>query len=175
MRTTSFWASAALATLLIAPQERGTVAQGRRSPCRVSRVIDGDTFTCTGGRRVRLLLIDAPEKGQRPMGDSATAALQRMVHRDVEVSLELGRDSTDRYGRTLAFVWLPDGRMVNEELVRSGWAVVYLYDRKNLRHAPRIQAAQDSARAGRQGWWRSGEIACPPKDYRGRRCGRGAR
>lgn len=147
-------------------------AQSPRSPCRVARVIDGDTFTCSGGRRVRLLLVDAPERSQHPAGDSATAALQRLIHRDVEVALEFGRDSTDRYGRTLAFVWLEDGRMVNQELVRRGWAVVYLYDRKNLRYAPRIEAAQDSARTERRGWWRDGEIACPPKAFRSRRCGR---
>ena len=146
-----------------------------RPTCRVSRVIDGDTFTCTGGRRVRLLLIDAPEGAQHPAGDSATAALQRLIHRDVDVTLELGGDSTDRYGRTLAFVWLADGRLVNEELVRRGWAVVYLYDRKNLRYAPRIEAAQDSARARRQGWWRDGVIPCPPKAFRDRTCGRAPR
>lgn len=142
-----------------------------RVACRVARVIDGDTFTCTGGRRVRLLLIDAPEGAQHPAGDSATAALQRLIHRDVEVSLELGRQPTDRYGRSLAFAWLPDGRMVNEELVRAGWAVVYLYDRKNLKYAPRIEAAADSARASRRGWWRGGEITCPPKAFRDRECG----
>lgn len=159
--------------LLAAPlAAQGTDMMATRLTCRVSRVIDGDTFTCAGGRRVRLLLIDAPEGAQHPAGDSATAALQRLIHRDVDVSLEFGRDSTDRYGRTLAFVWLADGRMINEELVRRGWAVVYLYDRKNLRYAPRIEAAQDSARAARRGWWRDGEIPCPPKAFRDRACGR---
>jgi micrococcal nuclease len=158
-----------LASPLLAQRTDSTPA---RISCRVSRVIDGDTFTCTGGRRVRLLLVDAPEGAQHPAGDSATAALQRLVHRDVEVSLELGRVPTDRYGRSLAFVWLEDGRMANEELVRAGWALVYLYDRKNLRYAPRIQAAEDAARAGRRGWWRDGAIACRPKQYRDRECGR---
>jgi micrococcal nuclease len=146
-----------------------------RPTCRVSRVIDGDTFTCSGGRRVRLLSIDAPEVAQRPAGDSSKAALQRLIHRDVEVSLELGRDSLDRYGRTLAFVWLPDGRLVNEELVQRGWAVVYLYDRKNLQHADRLQAAEDSARTNDRGWWRNGAIDCRPKAYRDRLCGRSPR
>ena len=141
-----------------------------RPSCRVARVIDGDTFTCTGGRRVRLLSIDAPERAQHPAGDSATATLQRLIHRDVTVALELGRDSLDRYGRTLAFVWLEDGRMVNEELVRRGWAVVYLYDRRNLQHADRLRATEDSARLERRGWWRSGAIPCRPRDFRATRC-----
>jgi micrococcal nuclease len=136
----------------------------------VARVIDGDTFSCTGGRRVRLLSIDAPERRQRPYGDSATATLQRLIQRGTEVSLELGRDSTDRYGRTLAFVWLPDGRMVNEELVRRGWAVVYLYDRRNLQHAQRLQMVEDSARTRRRGLWRDGPIHCRPDAYRRGEC-----
>ncbi len=32
--------------------------------CLVSRVVDGDTLDCSGGPRVRLLLIDAPEMNQ---------------------------------------------------------------------------------------------------------------
>jgi micrococcal nuclease len=144
--------------------------QDPRVPCRVARVIDGDTFTCTGGRRVRLLLIDAPEGRQRPYGDSATANLQRLVRRGTALSLELGRDSTDRYGRTLAFAWLPDGRMVNEELVRRGWAVVYLYDRKNLHHAERLQVVEDSARIRRRGLWRDGSIRCRPDAFRRGEC-----
>jgi micrococcal nuclease len=160
-----------IAVLLLAcatPQSQSPAPA--RSPCRVSRVIDGDTFSCTGGRRVRLLSIDAPERRQRPQGDSATATLQRLIRRGTEVSLELGRDSTDRYGRTLAFVWLADGRMVNEELVRRGWAVVYLYDRKNLHHADRLQAVEDSARIRRRGLWRDGSIRCRPDAFRRGEC-----
>lgn len=143
-----------------------------RSACRVSRVIDGDTFTCTGGRRVRLLLIDAPERAQHPAGDSATAVLQRMVHRDVEVTLELARDSLDRYGRTLAYVWLGDGRLANEEIVRTGWAVVVLYGRRDQQHLGRLRSAEAEAREGRRGWWRTGTIACRPREFRRHACGR---
>lgn len=141
-----------------------------RASCRVSRVIDGDTFTCSGGRRVRLLSIDAPEARQGPAGDSAKASLQRLIHDGVRVTLELGRDSLDRYGRTLAFAFREDSLFINEEMVRRGWAVVYLYDRKNPRHAVQLQAAEDSARAARRGWWASGEISCRPSDFRHRAC-----
>ena len=143
-------------------------------PCRVARIVDGDTFTCEGGRRVRLLAIDAPERAQRPAGDSAKAALARLLPRDSLVTLELGRDSLDRYGRTLAYVWRADGRMANEEMLRRGWAVLYLYDRRNLQHRDRLQRAEETARLGRRGWWVRGEISCPPRDYRARRCGRAA-
>ena len=141
-----------------------------RSSCRVNRILDGDTFTCTGGRRVRLLSIDAPESRQGPAGDSATAALQRLIRGGDRVTLELGRDSLDRYGRTLAFAFRSDSLLVNEEMVRRGWALVYLYDRKNLQYAERLRAAEDSARTARRGWWASGEIACRPSEFRHRAC-----
>lgn len=143
--------------------------QARRVPCTVSRVVDGDTFTCAGGRRVRLLRIDAPEAHQHPAGDSAKAALLGLIHKDVPVSLELGRDSLDRYGRTLAFVWR-DTLLVNAEMVRRGWAVVYKYNRKDPQYDPRLDAVQDSAQRSRRGWWKGGAISCLPSAYRRHRC-----
>ncbi len=137
---------------------------------RVSRVIDGDTFTCAGGRRVRLLSVDAPESRQGAVGDSATASLQRLIHDGVEVILELGRDSLDRYGRTLAFAFREDSLLINEEMVRRGWAVVYFYDNKNSQYGDRLEAAEESARRGRRGWWKSGRIRCLPSEFRHHEC-----
>lgn len=147
--------------------------RGRES-CRVSRVIDGDTFTCTGGRQVRFLEIDAPEGRQHPAGDSATATLQRLIHDGVEVSLEIGRTPTDRYGRTLAFVWLGDSLLINEELVRRGWAVYYHYDNKNPQYDARLMAAEAGAKRARRGWWRTGRIRCFPDEFRRRECNSGS-
>ncbi|HTK57114.1 MAG TPA: thermonuclease family protein [Gemmatimonadales bacterium] len=161
----------ALLLALVAIGPRPTpLFQAARVPCRVSRVIDGDTFTCTGGRRVRLLSIDAPESRQGAAGDSATAALQRLIHDGDQVTLELGRDSLDRYGRTLAFAFRSDSLLINEELVRRGWAVVYFYDRKNPQYGDRLTAAELSARKARRGWWRDGPIGCRPSAFRHREC-----
>ena len=163
-----------LLVLLAAPLAAQRNDTTTRPTCRVSRVIDGDTFTCTGGRKVRLLEIDAPEGRQLPAGDSAKAALQRLIHDGIEVSLELGRTPTDRYGRTLAFVWLEDGRLVNEELVRRGWAVYYHYDNKNPQYDGRLMDAEDAAKAARRGWWHSGRIRCFPEQFRRRECTSGS-
>jgi endonuclease YncB( thermonuclease family) len=70
--------------------------------CVVKRVIDGDTFECEGGPTVRMLQIDAPEKGKCG-GGWATAALQNIflpVGRRVRLTYDQVR--TDRFGRTLA-------------------------------------------------------------------------
>ncbi|MEO8227282.1 MAG: thermonuclease family protein, partial [Gemmatimonadota bacterium] len=93
-----------------------------RSVCRVVSISDGDTFRarCPDEIRVRLLLIDAPERNQRPFGRAAAMQLEQLLPRGSRVSLELDVRAVDQYGRTLAYVFSDDGRMINEEMVRSG-------------------------------------------------------
>lgn len=137
--------------------------------CVVSRVVDGDTVHCLGGRKVRLLLIDAPERNQGSFGAIATAVLERHAPVGTRLSLELDVQHTDRYGRTLAYARTPDGRMLNEELVRAGVAVVSVYP-PNVRHVERLRAIADSARLQRRGLWSGSAFDCLPADHRARRC-----
>ena len=104
---------------------------------RVERVVDGDTFIAVrrGKRlRVRLIGVDAPES-VRPgtpvqcYGRRASRVLARLlpVGTQVEAAYEPGGHQ-DRFGRELWDVWLPDGRFVQEELVRAGAAVPKAYE-----------------------------------------------
>ena len=52
---------------------------GGSASCIVERVIDGDTFACVGGERVRLLVIDTPELAQRPFGSAAREEAVRLL------------------------------------------------------------------------------------------------
>jgi micrococcal nuclease len=124
---------------------------------------------CRDGRRIRLLQIDAPERDQRPFGPEARNALARLAPPGTALGVELDRRATDRYGRTLAFLYLPDGRMVNEEMVRRGYAVPLVYA-PNRRHEPRIRALADSAERARRGLHATGGFACPPQAHRQKRC-----
>jgi endonuclease YncB( thermonuclease family) len=71
-------------------------------PCVVESVSDGETFTCAGGRQVRMLYMDAPDLGQCG-GDWAKAAAQFIFLRPGS-TVYLRRDlvGTDAQGRTLA-------------------------------------------------------------------------
>ncbi len=89
----------------------------------VEKVIDGDTFR-GGGYTVRLLGIDAPEKGQ-PCYEQAKNFLKRLVE-GKRVRVEYGKRKKDRYGRLLAYVWV-NGTFVNRELVLRGFAVFRSY------------------------------------------------
>jgi micrococcal nuclease len=143
----------------------------QRLACRVTAISDGDTFraTCPSPVRVRLLLIDSPERDQRPFGGQAREALLRLVRPGDAVSLELDVVRTDRYGRLLAYVFLPDGRLVNEEMARSGFAVALVYP-PNLRYVDRIRAGVAAAHDARRGLWAVNGFGCTPKEHRSRRC-----
>jgi micrococcal nuclease len=137
--------------------------------CTVKSVHDGDTVRCTDDRRLRLLLIDAPELGQRPFGERARTALRALLPVGTAVRYETDVERQDRYRRTLAYVYLPDGRMANEEMVRQGYAVPLVY-RPNVRYEARMQAAAAAARREGRGLHADSGFACLPREHRRKAC-----
>jgi micrococcal nuclease len=140
-----------------------------RDACVVASVPDGDTLRCEDGRRVRLIGIDAPERGQGPAFAPSRDRLRALTPRGATVLLEADVTPRDRYGRTLAWVWRED-ILVNERMVREGWAVLYT-GAPDVRYSDRIRAAQAAARDERAGLWASGGFDCMPRDFRRGRCG----
>lgn len=71
------------------------------------RAVDGDTLNCNG-ERIRLLGIDAPEKGKCRVGRKCAPGDPKASQRSLEAALAgkllIKRVGTDRYGRTLAMV-----------------------------------------------------------------------
>ena len=137
----------------------GAESQGDPArPARVLRVVDGDTIVVRlDGRRerVRYIGIDTPESvaPDRPIecyGHAAAAENRRLVGgRTVTLTTDVER--RDRFGRLLAYVRV-EGRLVNEELVRRGFATT-LEIAPNLRHAARLRALELQARRERRGLW----------------------
>lgn len=136
--------------------------------CVVRQVVDGDTFHCRDGRRVRLIGVDSPERNQRPSGSKAQHALLDMLPPGSGVLLEHDVRLTDRYGRLLAYVWVGP-TLVNEAMVRGGWAVLYTVP-PNVKYAERFRRAQNEARTRGAGLWAQNGFACLPKDFRKRDC-----
>ena len=90
-------------------------------PAKVTSIADGDTLTVLVDRqqiKVRLDGIDCPESGQA-YGQKAKLATSQLAFGKTVTIQSTG---TDRYGRTLAHVLLPEGRSLNRELVRQGYA-----------------------------------------------------
>jgi micrococcal nuclease len=119
------------------------------------RVIDGDTIELDGGERVRLIGVDTPETvdPRRPVqyfGKEASAFTRRMAQ-GKQVRLEFGDESRDRYGRTLAYVYLADGTFLNAEIIRQGYG--HAYTRFPFRYQEEFLALERQARAQGRGLW----------------------
>ena len=85
---------------------------------RVVGISDGDTITVLHngkGERIRLHGIDCPEKRQ-PFGNRAKQFTSRLTYGKEVAVKDLGQH---RYGRTIGEVSLPDGRVLNRELVKA--------------------------------------------------------
>ena len=123
-------------------------------------MIDGDTIELADHRLVRYLGIDTPEVRRRvgdrwirdpePFGEAATDANRHLVE-GRRVQLEYDVQTHDRFGRLLAYVYV-DNTMVNEELVRLGFANPLTIP-PNVKYADRFRALADDARRAGRGLW----------------------
>ena len=145
------------------------VAPQIAATCVVTRIVDGDTFTCRGGRRVRLLLIDTPELSQGGAGQLASATLQRIAPPGTSLGLEYDVRRRDDFDRTLAYAWLDERTMLNEALLAAGVAVVEVYP-PNVKYVDRFRAIHRDAERARVGLWASDAFRCTPRDHRRGRC-----
>lgn len=119
------------------------------------RVIDGDTIELEGGERVRLIGVDTPESvdPRRPVeyfGKEAASFTRRQAQSKT-VRLEFDHETVDRYGRTLAYVYLEDGSLLNGEIIRQGYG--HAYTRFPFRYQSEFLAYEREARAEGRGLW----------------------
>lgn len=118
----------------------------------VSEVLDGDTFELRSGQTVRMIGVDAPNRGEEGY-DEGKEYLKDLIKGE-EVRLEYDVYQDDKFGRLLAYVWekcqtalgCKDGeRMVNWVLVKNGKAKVVIYeDRRKLKYQEELLEAGGS-------------------------------
>jgi micrococcal nuclease len=128
----------------------------------VVRVVDGDTVDVRlpEGRteRVRLIGMDTPETvdPRRPVqcfGREAAARAHALLDgQTVGLERDASQGERDRYGRLLAYLWLPDGRNFAEAMLAEGYAFEYTYRLPYLYQAA-FKAAAAGARAHALGLW----------------------
>ena len=103
----------------------GGMARAEETPiieARVSKILDGDTFTLSGeSRRIRVWGLDAPEWNHQG-GSTATSTLHSLISGK---HLRCAVLDVDRYGRLVAQCLLPNGRDIAAEMIRSGAATEY--------------------------------------------------
>jgi micrococcal nuclease len=145
-------------TVVSAPVPRpaaGPSAESSRVIRQCIRVVDGDTIELDGGERIRLIGVNTPESvdPRRPVeyfGKEAAAFTRRMVE-GRSVRLEYDEETRDNYGRTLAYVYLPDGTSLNAELIRQGYG--FAYTRFPYRRQQEFVALEREAREQGRGLW----------------------
>ena len=124
----------------------------------VTKVLDGDTIIVEGGYSVRLLGIDADERGW-PCYGAAKERLEELVL-NKEVRLERDKADIDQYGRYLRYIFLTtldseslagrDKKNINLQIVEEGLAIARFYP-ENVKYKEEIIQAEKKARLAKIG------------------------
>ena len=148
------WALAAC-VLCLAAQAQGATLHGN-----VVFVPDGDTLVLDNGDVVRIQGVDTPEMGR----DGVPGQYYAREAREALAALALGQEvtvsswgeaATDRYGRVLGSVVLPDGQDAATLLVAGGHAFCYPHDDQPESLTTPLLAAQRRAMTAGVGFWPS--------------------
>jgi micrococcal nuclease len=105
---------------------------------------------------VRYIGINSPEidhdkQRAQPYGYAAKTFNKQMVL-NRKIRLEFDRERHDRYGRVLAYIFLPDGIFLNEHMLQEGYAF-FLFYKPNLKYNRRLLKAQQEAMKAGRGLW----------------------
>lgn len=145
----------------------GFVAAADTETVRVVRAYDGDSVWLADGREIRLIGVNAPELGRdgapdQPLAIAARDRTNKLV-RGRTVQLVYDAERFDHYGRTLAYIVLPDGRDLQQLLVREGLAW-FIAIPPNLARLDKYRAAETQARAADRGIWARAEYEPIPAE-----------
>jgi len=136
------------------------VAQTQPGLYKVVMDIDGDTIIVNmngTAEKVRFIGVDTPEthdprKAVQCYGPEAAAFTKRQVEGGVvRLSADPLSTNRDRYGRLLRYVFLQDGRFLNEILIQQGYGFAYTgfpFDQKD-----RFLADEQAALGAKRGLW----------------------
>lgn len=127
---------------------------------RVLNVEDGDTITVDmngTNERVRLIGIDTPEtqdprKPVQCFGRAASAYSKQLIGEGpVRLESDPLSSNRDRYDRLLRYVFLPDGRLAQAEILRQGYG--FAYTSFPFMKSDEFLALQREARLQNSGLW----------------------
>ena len=127
---------------------------------RVLKVLDGDSLLVDKIGEVRLIGVDTPEMYHptKPVQYFAREASD-FVRKRVEgqmVRLAFDEERLDKYGRTLAYVYLGDGRCLNEEIIRQGYG--FALTRFPFRYKKKYEQLEEAAKKQGLGLWSDGGL-----------------
>ncbi|MBC7364044.1 MAG: thermonuclease family protein [Candidatus Aminicenantes bacterium] len=127
---------------------------------RVLKVLDGDSLLVDKIGEVRLIGVDTPEmyhplKPWQYFAREASDFVRKQVEGQ-QVRLAFDKERQDKYGRTLAYVYLPDGRCLNEEIIRQGYG--FALTRFPFRYKKKYEQLEEAAKKRGLGLWANGGL-----------------
>ncbi len=135
----------------------------------VVKVIDGDTLVIARGEEniaLRLIGLDTPETvdPRKPVQcfglESSAKAHELLDGKRVRVEQDPSQGVLDKYGRTLAYVYLPDRTLFNKLMIQEGFGHEYTYNLPYT-YQKEFKAAEQEARAAKRGLWAPGACGLP--------------
>ncbi len=145
-----------------------------RETAKVLKVVDGDTLRISyKGREesLRLIGIDTSESRVNPrakresqrtgedlktiihMGKEATKYVEGLVKQGDQIRIEFDVQARDKYRRLLGYVYLSNGKMLNEEIVKAGYANLLTIP-PNVKYQEKFLTVYKEARENQRGLWK---------------------
>ena len=152
----------ALAALVVAASGCGGSPCGA-SEAKVTRIVDGDTVELDDGRKIRYLLVDTPESTGGATDCFGTNAKQ--FNTDLvngkTISLSYDVECEDRFGRTLAYVYVGNTE-VNTLMIERGYGCVLHISPDGDDRVDEFKALQLQAMRDMRGLWGDCSADLPP-------------
>ena len=127
---------------------------------RVVSIDDGDTIIVDMNgtdEKVRFIGVDTPEtkdprKPIQCFGRAATEFTKNLIgNRPVRLEADPTNTNRDRYNRLLRYVYLPDGTLVNAEIIKQGYGFAYV--NFPVQKMDEFRSLQKEAREQNRGLW----------------------
>ncbi len=134
---------------------------------RVTSFADGDTITVDmNGKEesIRMIGVDTPEthdprKAVQCFGQAAATFTENLIGtQNVRLETDPLNTNRDRYNRLLRYVYLPDGTLVNAEIIKQGYG--FAYTSFPITKADEFKQYQEEARVAGRGLWKD----CTPTE-----------
>lgn len=151
-----------LAGKYVAPDTKHIVQTHNPGMYRVVEFHDGDTITVDMNgvkEKVRFIGVDTPEthdprKAVQCYGKSASEFTKTTIgNNPVRLEADPTNQNRDRYNRLLRYVYLPDGQLVNAEIIKQGYGFAYLGF--PFQKSEEFRNLQTEARDSNRGLWAS--------------------
>jgi micrococcal nuclease len=149
-----------LLSLLVFSCNSNNEKEGSDGYMLIKKFVDGDTFWVDDGSekglKIRLIGVNTPETvhPQKPVefyGIEAANYIKEILD-GKKVRLEFDVAEKDKYGRTLAYVFLKDGTFINAELLKNGYGSVMTIP-PNVKYAEYFVELEREARENNRGLW----------------------